>query len=152
MIRLKTLLFRRAHRITSRREVNLYAIICDQSADRVLEDNINEKTNSSELAIDGRLLGEASEERSISELLRDAMRDFQSRQDCPNEGTLAATWPALRAQLQEAARANPVMRTTVQNTVELSMSLFSASNAAEKMNTPSLPSVMPSWRRFRIAA
>jgi hypothetical protein len=94
----------RAHRLTSRRDVNLFVIICDQSADRVLEDNINEKTNSSELAIDGRLLGEATEERSISELLRDAMRDFQSKQDCPNEETLIKTWPALRKGLQEAAR------------------------------------------------
>jgi hypothetical protein len=90
----------RAHRLTSKRDVNLYVIICDQSADRVLEDNISEKTNSSELAIDGHLLGKATEERSVSELLRDAMRDFQhgtgtAGQDCPNEETLAKTWPRI---------------------------------------------------------
>jgi len=94
----------RAHRITSRRDVNLYVILCDQSADRVLEDNINEKTNSSELAIDGRLLGEASEERSVAELLREAMRDFREKQDCPNEEVLCKTWPQLCEQLREAAR------------------------------------------------
>jgi len=36
----------RAHRLTNLRNVNIYVILCDRSADRVLEDNIKEKTNS----------------------------------------------------------------------------------------------------------
>jgi hypothetical protein len=109
----------RAHRLTSRRDVNVYAILCDQSADCVLEDNINEKTNSAELAIDGRLLGEKAEEKSIGDLLREALRDFRSASlsarsgatagemcspESPDEEELQKTWPVLREQLREAAR------------------------------------------------
>ena len=152
----------RAHRITSRRDINLYVIICDQSADRVLEDNINEKTNSSELAIDGRLLGEATDERSIAELLRDAMRDFKSKQDCPNEETLAKTWPALRAQLREAARgwgaSSSSARVRGEETAERKLLDLSAiifpMPLAKPLAVASVPSPsnVPSWRRVRLAA
>jgi hypothetical protein len=94
----------RAHRLTSRKDVNVHVILCDQSADRVLEDNVNEKVNSSELAIDGRLLGEESEEKSVAELLAMAMADFKSAQDCPNERLLMQSWPELRQQLADAAK------------------------------------------------
>ncbi len=151
----------RAHRLTSKRDVNLYVIICDQSADRVLEDNINEKTNSSELAIDGRLLGEATEERSISELLRDAMRDFKDQQDCPNEEALAKTWPALREQLQEAARSwhGIELRSGVQSesnrnpiAIDLSTIIFPMHLSKPQQNIPVHPVNLPSWRRVRLAA
>lgn len=46
------------YRLTSRRDINVYVVICDKSADRVLEENINQKTNASALAIDGALLDE----------------------------------------------------------------------------------------------
>jgi hypothetical protein len=154
----------RAHRLTSRRDVNLYVIICDQSADRVLEDNINEKTNSSELAIDGRLLGEATEERSISELLRDAMRDFRSKQDCPNEESLAKTWPALREQLQEAAKRfrpgrshSGAAPTAGAAPIDLSTFKFPTPATQNSQKSPLilLPNPvqhLPSWRRIRFAA
>ena len=150
----------RAHRLTSKHEVNLHVIICDQSADRVLEDNINEKTNSSELAIDGRLLGEATEERSITELLRDAMRDFKDQQDCPNEETLAKIWPALREQLQEAARGwhGIELRPGVQlesnrNPIGIDLSIVFPMPLSKPQNIPSpVPVNLPSWRRVRLAA
>jgi len=150
----------RAHRITSRRDINLYVIICDQSADRVLEDNINEKTNSSELAIDGRLLGEATDERSIAELLRDAMRDFRSQQDCPNEENLAKTWPTLREQLREAARgwgaftSARVRReeSAERKLLDLSAIIFPLPLAKPQQNVPVYPVNLPSWRRVRLAA
>ena len=140
----------RVHRLTSRRDINLYVIICDQSADRVLEDNINEKVNSSELAIDGRLLGEATEERSIAELLRDAMRDFQSRQDCPNEETLVKTWPALREQLQEAARGwhKALPHLPLATPID-SATIFPMPLAKPQEN---IPVHLPSWRRVRLVA
>jgi hypothetical protein len=148
----------RVHRLTSWRDINIYVIICDQSADRVLEDNIAEKTNSSELAIDGRLLGEATEERSVSELLREAMRDFRSTQDCPNEETLAATWPTLREQLQAAARGWPGSeprpgfplesnRSSIE--IDLATVIFPMPLAKP---SPFDPVHLPSWRRFRFAA
>jgi hypothetical protein len=97
--------------------------------------------NSSELAIDGRLLGEATEERSVAELLRDAMRDFKDQQDCPNEETLVKTWPTLREQMQEAARRwhgtnrNPIA-------IDLSTIIFPSP----------VPVNLPSWRRVKLAA
>jgi hypothetical protein len=147
----------RAHRLTSRRDVNLYVIICDQSADRVLEDNICEKTNSSELALDGRLLAEATEERSISELLRDAMRDFRSKQDCPNEESLAKTWPTLREQLQAAARRWRESESKIQQApvgLDLSTIAFPMPSATPQQNLPSPATAvqLPSWRRVRLAA
>jgi len=55
-----------------KRDVNLYVIICDQSADRVLEDNKNEKTNFSELAIDfdsllARMAAQAAAQAALQE-------------------------------------------------------------------------------------
>ncbi len=139
----------------SRRDINLYVIICDQSVDRVLEDNINEKTNSSELAIDGRLLGEATDERSIAELLRDAMRDFQSKQDCPNEETLAKTWPALREQLREAVRgcgaSSSSARVRGEETAERKLLDLSAIIFRLPLAKPQTIN-LPSWRRVRLAA
>jgi hypothetical protein len=143
----------RVHRLTSKRDVNLYVIICDQSADRVLEDNINEKTNSSELAIDGRLLGESTEERSVPELLRDAMRDFQSQQDCPNEQTLMMTWPKLCKQLGRLARpcrAEPTHPTVTpeQSPIDLSTFIFPIPPSKLQPTIPIAPVKLPSWRRF----
>jgi hypothetical protein len=150
----------RVHRLTSRRDINLYVIICDQSADRVLEDNIAEKVNSSELAIDGALLGEATEERSVAELLRDAMRDFKDQQDCPNEETLAKTWPALCEQLQIAAVhwrstagslsiVNSPLSIATAPPIDLSTIIFPMPLAKPQQNTPAH---LPSWRRVRLAA
>ena len=148
----------RAHRITSRKDINLYVIICDQSADRVLEDNINEKTNSSELAIDGRLLGEATDERSIAELLQEAMRDFKDHQDCPDEEALTLTWPALRAQLIEAAKARrsgvrelaPALVSAAPHTM-IDLDTFQFPPSAIRQS-PSSPVFLPPWRRCRLAA
>jgi hypothetical protein len=144
----------RAHRLTSSKDLNIYRIICDQSADRVLKDNIAEKTNSCELAIDGRLLGEVAEERSISELLREAMHDFQSKQDCPNEESLVKTWPELREQLQKAARGwrgselSPVQLESNRNPIAIDLASVIFPMPLAKPQTVKLPS----WRRVRLAA
>ena len=108
------------------------------------------------------LLGEATEERSISELLRDAMRDFKDQQDCPNEETRAKTRPALREQLQEAARGWHVseLRPGVQLEsnrnpigIDLAIIIFPMPPSKPQQNIPSpVPVSLPSWRRFRVAA
>jgi hypothetical protein len=116
----------------------------------VLEDNIAEKTNSCELAIDGRLLGEVAEERSISELLRDAMRDFQSKQDCPNEESLARTWPELREQLQTAARDWKSSGFHLHLPIDLSTIVFPMLLAKPQQNIPVHAGNLPSWRRVRL--
>jgi len=147
----------RAHRLTSRRDVNLYVIICDQSADHVLEDNINEKVCSSELAIDGRLLGEASDERGIAELLRDAMNDFRDHQDCPDEETLSKTWPALRDQLQAAAESwgRNGRKQNAAAPIDLALVVFPlppAKPVQVPLAIPVRPRFLPPWRRIRFAA
>jgi hypothetical protein len=149
--------FLRAHRLTNRRDVNLYVIICDQSADRVLEDNVNEKVCSSELAIDGRLLGEASEERGIAELLRDAMNDFRDHQDCPDEETLSKTWPALRDQLQAAAESwgRNGRKQNAAAPIDLASVVFPlllAKPVQVSLAIPVRPQFLPPWRRIRFAA
>jgi SNF2 family DNA or RNA helicase len=129
----------RAHRLTSKRDVNLYVIICEQSADRVLEDNINEKTNAAELTIDGRLLGESTQEKSTGELLREAVKNFLGTQQCLNEEVLLHTWPVLRQSLQDAAKgwiARPNPKHNVNPT---------------PLIVPAIP-YLPSWRRARLAA
>ncbi|HEV7927252.1 MAG TPA: SNF2-related protein [Verrucomicrobiae bacterium] len=137
----------RAHRLTSKRDVNLYVIICEQSADRVLEDNINEKTNASELAIDGRLLGESTQEKSIGELLREAARDFLGTQVCPNEEELRHTWPVLRQSLQDAAdcwTATPRPKHNA-NPDPLIVPIFPLAS----LRVPLTASYLPPWRRAR---
>jgi hypothetical protein len=149
----------RVHRLTSRKDVNLFVVLCDQSADRVLEDNINEKTNSSELAIDGRLLGEDAEEKSMSELLRDAMRDFKSNQECPDEQKLTETWPALREQLRDGASAwcgrevGPEAQLEPnRNPIDLSTFDFPIPLAKPPESIPRPVQVnVPSWRRVIFA-
>jgi len=142
----------RVHRITRRRDINLYVILCDQSADRVLEDNNNEKINSSEMAIDGRLLGEATEERSISDLLREAMRDFREKQDCPNEETSSKFWPALRKKLRKAARG---WHGSESRSIESNRSPIEIDPATVIFPMPlAKPQTvnLPIWRRIRLAA
>jgi SNF2 family DNA or RNA helicase len=138
----------RAHRLTSRRDVNLYVIICDQSADRVLEDSINEKTNASELAIDGQLLGESTQEKSLGELLREAARDFLGTQECPNEEELLHTWPALRQSLREAVKYwSPRSDRCPEPAAPIVPALPPAI-----LPVPLTPSPLPSWRRLRSVA
>jgi hypothetical protein len=129
-----------------------------------LEDNINEKTNSSELAIDGRLLGELVDERSVSGLLRDVMRDFRPGKDAgtqehPNEEVLAKTWPELRFQLRQAADAWRLKPSDLQSQISNAAPIDLDTVVLEKPLAPALSIVhcplsprLPSWRRVRLAA
>ena len=136
----------------------MYVILCDGSADRVLEDNINEKNNSSELAIDGRLLGEKAEEKSISALLQEALADFNRDGvgESPDESELEKTWPDLRDQLEDAARkrrANssrelPAVSAPVAPPT-LDWSAFNIIPFPVAV-ARSQPAAWPSWRRARL--
>lgn len=103
----------RVHRMTSKLDVHIHAIICSRSADRVLEENIGQKTDASELAIDGALLDEMEEERSIEALLASAAKDFTeiTKEENPDERRLEKTWPEIRMQLRAAMakRGKPVI-------------------------------------------
>ena len=89
---------KRIHRLTSPKPVNLYAVICDGSIDRKLESSIQEKGDAAELVLDGKLMGERTEEMNLADLLRIAQREFDSNSKTIDETKL--DWPALRARLQ----------------------------------------------------
>ena len=92
----------RVHRLTSPFPVNVYVVICDGTIDRKLESLCQEKGDSAELVLDGRLIGERSEEVNLAELLKVAQREFNAESDTLDEALVHAQWPALREQLRTA--------------------------------------------------
>jgi hypothetical protein len=92
----------RVHRMTSAKPVNVYVVICDGTIDRRLESLIGEKGDSSELVLDGRLIGERTEEVNLAELLKVAHREFDSASDTLDEALCHAQWPKLRESLRTA--------------------------------------------------
>lgn len=93
----------RVHRMNSEFPVNVYVILCEGSIDRRLESLIQEKTDSVELVLDGRLIGEASEEVNLAQLLREAANTFNSETKTIDEALLAHRWHDLRTRIQVAA-------------------------------------------------
>jgi superfamily II DNA or RNA helicase len=91
----------RVHRMTSKRDVNIWAIICSGTIERKLEANILEKADAAELVIDGKLMPEAFEELNLRDLLKIAESEFRSATVYPEED-LEKEWPALRVKLYEA--------------------------------------------------
>ena len=101
-------------------DVHVWAILCDGTTDRILEGNIHEKTDASELVLDGHLLGENPSEINLAELLQLVEKEFASMvadlhaEALPapgaeaggfvDESILEKDWPALRSQLAFAAR------------------------------------------------
>ena len=98
----------RAHRLTSRWDVNVYPIICERSIDRKLEALIQEKSDAAELVLDGHLMGEQSTEVNLAELLDVARKEFASESagagDWIDETELEKEWPALCRQLAATSR------------------------------------------------
>jgi hypothetical protein len=80
-------------------------VICDGTIDRKLESLLAEKNESSELVLDGRLMGERSEEINLAQLLQVAQREFDPTSDTLDEGLIHAQWPALRDRLSAAMQA-----------------------------------------------
>jgi hypothetical protein len=94
----------RVHRLNSEKPVNVYVILCQGSIDRKLESLTDEKTDASELVLDGRLIGERSEEVSLAELLNIAKREFNRADNTLDEALLQESWPDLRDRLGTAMR------------------------------------------------
>ena len=92
----------RVHRMTSAKPVNVYVVVCEGTIDGRLEGLIGEKGDSSELVLDGRLLGERSEEVNLAELLKVAQREFNASTGTLDEALVHAQWPALREKLRVA--------------------------------------------------
>jgi len=94
----------RVHRMNSVKPVNVYVVLCTGSIDRRLESLVQEKSDAAELVLDGRLIGERTEEINLAELLKVARREFDERDSPLDEGLLHAPWPALRHRLNSAMR------------------------------------------------
>ena len=95
----------RVHRMNSEQPVNVYVVLCNGTIDRKLESLVQEKTDSVELALDGRLIGERTEEVSLAELLEIARQEFDPATSSVDEAAIQVAWPALRGQLRIAAAA-----------------------------------------------
>lgn len=95
----------RVHRMTSEKPVNVYVILCTGTIDRKLESLIGDKGDAAELVLDGRLIGERTEDVNLSELLKVAHREFDDKTQTIDEALLQRQWPALRDRLHVAMRA-----------------------------------------------
>ncbi len=95
----------RVHRMNSQKPVNVYVILCTGTIDAKLESLVNDKGDASELCLDGRLIGERTEEVNLAELLRVAHREFDEKTKTIDEGLLLAQWPGLRDRLAASMRA-----------------------------------------------
>ena len=95
----------RVHRINSKKPINVYVVLVDGTIDAKLESLIQEKQDAAELVLDGRLLGERSEEVNLAELLNIARRNFKegSKLETMDELALERQWPSLRQRLSTAA-------------------------------------------------
>jgi len=92
----------RVHRMNSLKPVNVYVVLCQGSIDRKLESLVQEKSDAAELVLDGRLIGERTEEVNLAELLQVARREFNEKDHTLDEALLQAEWPKLRAKLTTA--------------------------------------------------
>src|ERR1039458_6878341 len=96
----------RVHRINSEADVNAYYIVADGSIDRKLEALLDEKSDASELVLDGQLLGESPDEVNLAELLQIAHEDFANMKESGvlDERELEKEWTAMRSQLAQAMK------------------------------------------------
>jgi SNF2 family DNA or RNA helicase len=93
----------RIYRFNSPQYVNDYCIVCDGTIDRKLEAGIDEKRDSAELVIDGRLMGESVNEVNPRELIKIANEEF-AKATVYDEDKLITEWPELRNKLGAAWR------------------------------------------------
>lgn len=94
----------RVWRLTSRKAVNVYVVLCDGTIDQRLESLNWEKSDSVELALDGRLIGEATQEINLAELLNLARDAFDAQAETVDEARLHQEWPALATALHAAVQ------------------------------------------------
>jgi len=94
----------RVHRLTSRKPVNVWGVLCNGSIDRKLEGLNLEKGDACDLVLDGKLFGENPTEVNLAELLHVAQQEFKPGMETIDERELEKEWPELRAQLAAAAR------------------------------------------------
>jgi hypothetical protein len=99
----------RVHRLTSTKPVTIYVMVTQGTIDERLASIWQEKGDSSDLALDGRLSTQDREEIDLGTLLRDAVKDFNPKAPDLDENEVAANWkrtllPALTEAGREYAR------------------------------------------------
>jgi SNF2 family DNA or RNA helicase len=96
----------RVHRLTSRKDVTIYTFATENTVDVLLESRFQEKKDSAQLALDGRLFAEDHKEINLAELLADAISNFDPSAPTFDETDIEAEWDAsLRARLRHAETA-----------------------------------------------
>jgi hypothetical protein len=94
----------RVHRMNSVKPVNIYVVLCTGPTDRRLESLVQEKSDATELVLDGRLIGERTKEVNLAELLKVVRHEFNEKELAIDEGLLPTRWPALRQRLSSAMK------------------------------------------------
>lgn len=92
----------RVHRLTSTRPVNIYTFITKNTIDEKLQAIFTEKSNSSDLALDGRIGHKKTHDVDLAELLSSAIDSFDADAETICESNLERTWPTLAARLYQA--------------------------------------------------
>lgn len=92
----------RVHRLTSKFAVRIWDLITENTVDEKLHGLYMEKGDSSNLALDGRLFADTTEEVNLAQLLRDAVSSFDPTAETVDEQTLEDEWPKLSAKLRAA--------------------------------------------------
>ncbi len=92
----------RVHRLNSKKPVTIYAMIMEGSIDARLDSVFHEKGDSSNLALDGRLFADKTEELNLGELLRDAIRNFNPKAPTIPEQDIEREWDTMKQRLRVA--------------------------------------------------
>lgn len=93
----------RVWRMNSPNPVNLWALVYQGSIEIKLESLRKEKSDSAELVLDGKLMGDRTEEVTMAELMHFAECAFaEDDKTTIDEGPLTAEWPRLKARLEAA--------------------------------------------------
>lgn len=87
----------RVHRLTSKKDVTIYVIITKGTIDERLAAVWQEKGDSSDLALDGRLVQEAREKMDVATFLREAVADFDPDTKTLDEREMECRWHAAGA-------------------------------------------------------
>jgi SNF2 family DNA or RNA helicase len=82
----------RVHRLNSPKPVTIYTMVMENTIDERLESVFRDKSESSQLALDGRLFADKTDEINLGELLREAIRNFDPNAETIDEKDIEAEW------------------------------------------------------------
>ena len=131
----------RVHRLTSKHDVTIYAMITANSIDERLATIFQEKGDSSDLTLDGRLFDDDREEVSLADLIRSATLDFDPTATTLPETSLVNEWDCtLRSRLTAASATYASLRRHTHSS--------SAHHTPHKFTPPSIAALLASQPDF----